>query len=560
MLVAHGSRDRRFHPLLQAFLTQKLHELPDDQIADAVGTATKALINADAWNDAYSLIDSFSRADLLDALLSAALPPLTAQGRLVTIRTWLEFARRNSFKSPHLDLAGAELAFRSGRYDHAGTLASAAADRLSDSDPLRSIAHYRAGQCREFMDDDRTALAHFKAAERTALTMTDSQNALWGQFVVAVELEHPEARQLLEQLVDLAPYDPTTVVRDASGALILAVRDGGLRTATRKALAIKDIADQADDPLVRSVFWYSFATAQSRLGEYQAALETLDRALKEAEEFHLAFAVPHTLVCRATASIGERRFRVAENAISRIERWAADRNDEFLREKARALRSRLLLAKGLPEEALQIVAEPSLDVVLPSLRAEISAVRAAAYAAAGAPKEAIEVAKSSENLTSWIEFRLLLTWVRAVCSLMSDSPDAAHQVSEAYARTKDAGVLDTFVFAYRLHPAVLQSLASDRELHDELGRVLRRANDYQHARRVGIMIKNDHSQSPTQILTNREREVYALLAEGRTNREIGSALFISEFTAKTHVANVLRKLGVRSRTQAALRAARDSKS
>ena len=531
--------------------------MPDSQISDAVAAATQALIDSEAWNDAFSLIDSFSRVDLLNPLLSAALRPLTTQGRLATIRAWLDLAQRDSFTSPHLDLAGAELAFRSGRYERAGALAHAAADRLSDLDPLRSIAYYRAGQCREFLDDDRTALSYFEAAHRTALSTSDSQNALWGQFVVAVELEHLDAYSSLEQLVCLAPHEPTTVVRNASGALILAVRDGGLAAATRKAQAIRDVADQADDPLVRSVFWYGFATAQSRLGEYQAALETVDRALKEAEEFHLAFAVPHTLVCRATASIGMRKFRIAETAVSRIERWAADRNDGFLREKARALRSRLLLAKGLPDEALRVVAEPSPDIMVPSLRAEIEAVRAAAHAAAGAPEEALEIADSGENLTSWVEFRLLLEWVRAVCSLMLGSHDAAKQVSEAYVQTKDAEILDTFVFAYRLNPAVLESLANDRDLHDELGRILRRANDSQRARNAGIMLRTDPSPSPAQHLTNREREVYELLAEGRTNREIGSALFISEFTAKTHVANVLRKLGVRSRTQAALKATRD---
>jgi DNA-binding NarL/FixJ family response regulator len=52
-------------------------------------------------------------------------------------------------------------------------------------------------------------------------------------------------------------------------------------------------------------------------------------------------------------------------------------------------------------------------------------------------------------------------------------------------------------------------------------------------------------------LTPREAEVLALLAEGRTNGEIGQALFISTRTAGVHVSNILAKLGVRSRTQAA---------
>ena len=48
-------------------------------------------------------------------------------------------------------------------------------------------------------------------------------------------------------------------------------------------------------------------------------------------------------------------------------------------------------------------------------------------------------------------------------------------------------------------------------------------------------------------LTPREAEVLALVAAGRTNREIGAELFISEKTASVHVSNILRKLGVPSR-------------
>ena len=52
-------------------------------------------------------------------------------------------------------------------------------------------------------------------------------------------------------------------------------------------------------------------------------------------------------------------------------------------------------------------------------------------------------------------------------------------------------------------------------------------------------------------LTSREAEVLALVAAGRTNREIGAELFVSEKTASVHVSNILRKLGVSSRVDAA---------
>jgi DNA-binding NarL/FixJ family response regulator len=58
-------------------------------------------------------------------------------------------------------------------------------------------------------------------------------------------------------------------------------------------------------------------------------------------------------------------------------------------------------------------------------------------------------------------------------------------------------------------------------------------------------------------LTDREREVLVLVARGETNKEIGRHLGISERTARTHVSNILGKLGLASRTQAALYAVRE---
>ncbi|MFJ3693566.1 response regulator [Streptomyces sp. NPDC090052] len=58
-------------------------------------------------------------------------------------------------------------------------------------------------------------------------------------------------------------------------------------------------------------------------------------------------------------------------------------------------------------------------------------------------------------------------------------------------------------------------------------------------------------------LTEREREVLGLIADGRSNREIARALVLSEKTVKTHVSNILMKLDLADRTQAALWAVRN---
>jgi NarL family two-component system response regulator LiaR len=59
-------------------------------------------------------------------------------------------------------------------------------------------------------------------------------------------------------------------------------------------------------------------------------------------------------------------------------------------------------------------------------------------------------------------------------------------------------------------------------------------------------------ESLAEPLTEREKEVLGLLGQGMSNKEIGTTLFITERTARTYVSNILGKLGLASRTQAAL--------
>jgi len=81
-----------------------------------------------------------------------------------------------------------------------------------------------------------------------------------------------------------------------------------------------------------------------------------------------------------------------------------------------------------------------------------------------------------------------------------------------------------------LSPRVIQNLFEDQESHGRNGS------------------RNEYS------LTQREHDILALLSEGRSNREIAQALFLSEKTVKAHLAAIFRKLGVTNRTQAAMMA------
>jgi DNA-binding NarL/FixJ family response regulator len=73
------------------------------------------------------------------------------------------------------------------------------------------------------------------------------------------------------------------------------------------------------------------------------------------------------------------------------------------------------------------------------------------------------------------------------------------------------------------------------------------------SRRVGMLSAQLARSPETQMLTQRERQILGLVGEGKSNKEIGRALRISNATVKNHVHNILEKLQVHRRGEAAAR-------
>lgn len=90
-----------------------------------------------------------------------------------------------------------------------------------------------------------------------------------------------------------------------------------------------------------------------------------------------------------------------------------------------------------------------------------------------------------------------------------------------------------------LHPKVTHSLVSEYR---------RLALEESGAGKA--FVQRAEIRRPLHLLTRRECEVLQLLADGKSNRGIGEALFISEKTVKNHVSNILQKMNVNDRTQA----------
>jgi DNA-binding NarL/FixJ family response regulator len=127
-------------------------------------------------------------------------------------------------------------------------------------------------------------------------------------------------------------------------------------------------------------------------------------------------------------------------------------------------------------------------------------------------------------------------------------------------------VLTSFVEEGDVHAALAAGasgyLLKDADA-DELASAIRAAHegelqlDPAIAKRLMASIRTPKTEDPAAELTAREREILQMVAAGMANKQIAAELVISERTARTHVSNILHKLDLSSRTQAALWAVRE---
>ena len=201
------------------------------------------------------------------------------------------------------------------------------------------------------------------------------------------------------------------------------------------------------------------------------------------------------------------------------------------------------------EQALDARArqEPvDIDALVVDLRRRVAT--AAADPTAGTPLAAAEIAFAEATLT-----RL----TRADADAFARAVAAAEHVGDrwlaASAGTHEAVAAATAGDAARAVDVLRKSyqIATDlraQPLIATIEAIARRT-------RISLEAPTVHALGESDVirlgLTSREAEVLALVAAGRTNREIGTELYVSEKTASVHVSNILRKLGVSSRVEAA---------
>jgi DNA-binding CsgD family transcriptional regulator len=204
-----------------------------------------------------------------------------------------------------------------------------------------------------------------------------------------------------------------------------------------------------------------------------------------------------------------------------------------------------------------MLASPPREFPSQALRGEYAACRALALAAAGEIEDATNLMRGAKQRTMSVEARVLISCTAAAVAFRTGRSDAPSLAEKAFEVASTTGNLDSFVTGYRLFPDLAESLAEVEVHRRDLSALLDRANDLALAKKLGLSDPRRRQRMRCQAvetpLSPRESEVYELLAQGLSNKEIAKHLFISEATVKVHVSRVLEKLGVRSRTQAAVR-------
>jgi LuxR family maltose regulon positive regulatory protein len=541
----HGEVE--LHPLARQFLQMKLRDEQAQGLGAVVDRAVATLIEHRLWDEAHGLIEEFDQTDVLPQLVESAMDDLLATGRSATLRSWLG---ESIATHPALLLASAELAFREGRFYEAEALAAHAANDVSSSSELSARSAFVAGRAAHIASREAQARGYFEAAQSVTSDETLRWRAMLGAVVTAIELEDPLTEELLEALAPARPVDPAAEVAIADRHLAFETRFSR-PVNLHRGRAASQLLRFVRDPVARTSFRNIFGYALASTAHWDEADALTDEQLRDVERCRLDFVLPYASLLFAMVATGRRDYEGCASRLAEAEAYARNTGDLAALQMVTALRGRALISQGFFEEAV-VQSDVDMSSVTRSLRGELLGVKALALSAAGHVQRAIELATSSLEASIGVETVVNARCALAVAALTDRQHEAALEHSAvALEHAVATGMIESFVCAYRGCPQLVVCLLEKRELQDPLMLVLHRAGDAQLGAAAGLQ----PGQNSVVSLSPREKEVLALIAQGLSNAAIGKALFISPVTVKVHVRHIFDKLGVRSRAEAALRAA-----
>jgi DNA-binding NarL/FixJ family response regulator len=395
------------------------------------------------------------------------------------------------------------------------------------------------------MDQRAVATIWFKRAEAAAASGELRCAALHGRFLVTWEDGLvSDAGRLLQRLDEIADPSAGDQLRVAQCRQLFALSNRDVNAALEVSKAAQALLRLPAEPLARLAAINLHIWTLTYAGKYGAALAAAEQMLAEANESGVEFAVNHAWLAQAQALVGLRKFARATQALNKIADDAE--HDGWLMGNAALARAFLQASVGdLARAADELLVDPEPDQNL-ALRSEYEATRALICAARRSPTEAEHWLTISETHSQQVEPFAVRAVTRAILAAQ------AKQLEEAagyFAAAVASGHHTSIVLGCRAFPPMAKLLASETSREQILRTIFSESADTALARASGIAMPK--TPRGTALLSDREFEVYELLVQGRTNRQIAETLFIAESTTKVHVKHIFEKLGVRSRVEAA---------
>ena len=550
-LIERERTELRVHPLLREFLKARFGEYPVDERKAALAVLTAQLRADHAWDDLFELIKHDQTPARVDALIAVALRELVTHGRLGTLVAWCEFLEDQEMDTPSIQLATAEVSLLQGRSEAALLLAQGAALALGDSDSLAARAWIVAGWSAYFLDHYERSLTCFARGTRIARSADDRLVALWGQFNSRRMLGEAPTEAELTELEPISAAGIDGALRYATARAILAERIGGLEKALEQTLSLLPLLDKARDPAVTTSYLNFLGRLLVGRGRYDEAIAQFLTMRRLAESFGFRFVLPHALVGLAQAELGCRRFSRVTHLLAKAEAEARACGDVHNLVECEMVRIRMLVALGAPIEAQQYALGRDERPVSPAQESELAAIKALAAACVGNVPE-YERLLSKSKATPWGSQAVVVCACASLIAEVNRNGDIPGQTALVVEVVTSTGWIDPLVSACRAKPEIVPLLTSDQSFAPMIRSALERSRD---RKLLGQSANGQHGyplDGPT--LSGREEEVFALLCQGLSNKDIGRALFISDATVKVHLRHVYRKLGVRTRLEAVARA------
>jgi len=551
--LTRGQHGYEMHPLLRQFLRTKIAEFESADVAATAELLARAYATCSLWDEAFRVADRFRLHDVALDVLQLALDSALSEGRVATVQRWVESARLYAPAAPVVRLAEIEVAFRAGDAVRAREDARELARQTQPADPLASRIYLRAGQISHLDDRLEEAVRLFTRAEESATGHADLRQALWSRFVSLTDLDDRNGAEVaLEALERLPPLGVDDLLRASQARLQSALRWGGVDRAVDATTNTLELVSRSQDPVVRTGFLQTYGVALILAARYAEAAAIAQREIEEAQRFNLDWVLPHALEMLASAAVGQREFQNALKTLARVRRLAAGNAHTEL--NVDVLKARIHLCNGAPERSVQLLNGRAGAATSPGMHGDFLATLGIALICTKQLEEGCALLDTAESVTTHLEARTLSAFGRVIATYVANGGKAVdHQAFlGACVVAEETGNFDAFVTAYRACPALLKSVGAVDDRGEPFARIVRE-NDQALAETFGL--ERRRYARTSEKLTRREREVLELVSQGLSNRQIAKTLWIAESTVKVHIRHIFEKLGVASRTEAAVMAA-----